>query len=61
MSTCTLTCATSGATIYYTYNGVTKPYSGSFVVTKLVDLLAWAEASGSISSDSAYDTYENNV
>ncbi|QYM80297.1 chitobiase/beta-hexosaminidase C-terminal domain-containing protein [Horticoccus luteus] len=60
-STVTLSCATAGAAIWYSYNGETSPYTGPFLAAQLKGITAWAEKTGMIPSDSAWDMYENNT
>lgn len=59
---CEITCATSGATIYYQADaGAPAVYTGVFTVTSGETVFAWAEKSGMIQSDSAMALYVNNT
>lgn len=61
-STCDISCATGGATIWYQKNNdAPKIYTSSFVVNHLTQIVAWAEKSDMVQSDTAADIYENNT
>jgi hypothetical protein len=60
VTTCTLSCATSGATIWYQRDDQgPRIYSTAFTLPQGVGITAWAEKSDMVQSDSAYDSYES--
>jgi hypothetical protein len=57
-STCTIGCATSGASIYYAINGGSNQvYTGTFSISDQQQVSTYAAKSGMTDSDSNYDTY----
>lgn len=61
-TTCSITCGTSGATIWYQKDGeAPRQYVGGFSLHKLIGIAAWAEKSDMVQSDSTYDMYEDNT
>jgi hypothetical protein len=60
-SDCTITCATSGATIWYQKSGdVARVYTGVFSVNHGTMMNAWAEKTDMVSSDTEFGEYFDN-